>query len=1041
MVGVTKRALIKTSQRSQDDAHELLVDSIVAAEDTIAGRRVRVFGEPLLRHLPDGTRGQSLRLCIDGLGSELTIQAGDVQVRTSGGSLLQAEVLAGPDGSVRVLVPEVTDRQQVELTLTSLDPDRSLSVPVSPQREWTIHLVHHSHLDIGYTDPQGRVRAENVNFLDSALELVEATDDWPEDARFRWVVESLWSFEKWRQVRPAATVERFVEQVRRGRIELTAMPYNLHTDTCSTDELYELLRLAHEVRTRYGLELPVAMQTNVPGTVGGLPDAFRAADVRYLSVAHNYAGRSVPYLTDGANLPRLFRWRSHSGAEVLVWMTDSPSGLAYMEGPMLGFHGSYADVDDRLPSYLSSLAAHGRPYHGDIFGWALPEQSGERDPYPWDVLHLRVQGRFADNAPPRRVIAETVRQWNETWEYPRLRLSRNEDFFAEVESRVGEKIPTFEGDWGDWWVEGTGADVRSQALTRRAQALLPQAQTLSSITTLLGGEGPDEAQEWSREGYQAISMFNEHTWGAGNPWQDADLGMGSGVQQRFWKTAWALRAHDGAQEFLDAATAGLGALLPAAPEALTSYYLLNTSAFARSGVAEIFLPASRVPEEVTIAVQDSRTGAELPTDVLEQINPNHRNAGRRLRVLVEDVPACGFLRVDIMTRAAEGPEPAQPGESAELENEHLRVRVDLRTATIASIIERASGRELVNQDSTVGFNGYVYDSYTMAGGFNHASSQMVVSDKLELLGGRALAEPAVLIERVSTATEERLVYEHRAEGVRWLRVTLRLPHGSPVLHIENRLSKPATMAKESAFIAFPFAAQEPQLRYEISGSVTGAGLDHVPGAPQQMRAVRSWVSVAGTDGAAAWATGQAHLVQPEVIALPYAPFPDSTSPRRPGTIYSSVHNNLWDTKFPSDQGFEMSFHYAVGLQRAGAPVCPSALAMRTAAELTAPLVSVPSGALAGSGELVAARSLLEVDDDQVQLVGLVAGAEPGQVLVRLQSFADSERRVHIRPGVSVQAAAARRYLGDPAETLVQPSGGVEVTLPRLGTAAVLLQLE
>ena len=61
------------------------------------------------------------------------------------------------------------------------------------------------------------------------------------------------------------------------------------------------------------------------------------------------------------------------------------------------------------------------------------------------------------------------------------------------------------------------------------------------------------------------------------------------------------------------------------------------------------------------------------------------------------------------------------------------------------------------------------------------------------------------------------------------------------------------------------------------------------------------------------------------------------------------------------------------------------------------------------------------------------------MLVRLQSFADSERRVRLRPGVSVQEATATSYLGDPAETLVQTSEGIEVTLPRLGTAAVRLQ--
>lgn len=49
-----------------------------------------------------------------------------------------------------------------------------------PQRHWTVHLVHHTHLDIGYTDPQGTVLAQHLSYLDSCLDLVSATDGWPD---------------------------------------------------------------------------------------------------------------------------------------------------------------------------------------------------------------------------------------------------------------------------------------------------------------------------------------------------------------------------------------------------------------------------------------------------------------------------------------------------------------------------------------------------------------------------------------------------------------------------------------------------------------------------------------------------------------------------------------------------------------------------------------------------------------------------------------------------------------------------------------------
>ncbi len=52
-----------------------------------------------------------------------------------------------------------------------------------------ILLVHHSHTDIGYTHPQPVVMELHRRFIDTALEYIEQTRDWPDDCRFRWTCE------------------------------------------------------------------------------------------------------------------------------------------------------------------------------------------------------------------------------------------------------------------------------------------------------------------------------------------------------------------------------------------------------------------------------------------------------------------------------------------------------------------------------------------------------------------------------------------------------------------------------------------------------------------------------------------------------------------------------------------------------------------------------------------------------------------------------------------------------------------------------------
>lgn len=1003
---MSTRALVRTSTFDFDAARAGLRGRLHATE---SGER-RIWAEPLY----DTSMRQAIR--VEGA-------TGDVEVRTSSGELVSERSETMP-GGVRVFVPEVSSPQRLLVDGTEF--------LLEPQRKWTVHLIHHSHLDIGYTDPQGTVLAEHLGFLDSCLDLAGETDEWPDESRFRWAVEALWSFDQWARNRPATRVEEFVERVRQGRIELTAMPFNLHTETCSTDELHELFRLARTVKARYGLELPSAMQTDVPGAVVGLVDAMAQNGVKYLSVAHNWAGRSVPHLVGGQDLPRLFRWRAPSGASVLVWVTDTPHGMAYMEGPLLGFHNSFEQVDDLLPTYLRSLSVNPYPFDGKVFGFAASAGELYREPYPWDVLHLRVQGKFGDNAPPRRIIAETVRRWNERWSYPKLRLSRNEDFFADAEQRHGDEIQIFTGDWNDWWADGIGSGARPLQLVRRAQGTLADAQTIGALAGVLGAERSDDTDDLGRA-YLAASLFDEHTWGAADPWTHGDDHTHSGDEQWHWKYSCAIDAHDDAATLHNRSVHRMSEQLAVASDALASFYVVNTCGWSRTETLTAFLPESRVPVEAEIAVRDARTGKILPVERTPQLNPDHRTAGQFLHVVVDDVPPVGMVRIDVVPNGA-STAPAKEGRSdgATLENEFLAVDIDLATASIASIVDKATGRELVNTDATFGFNAYVYDLYASAGGINHKSSSLTADESMNMLGRRELARPAALVE----ATVTKLVYESGVPGADWVRTTLTLSPGQGRLDIENRLDKPQTMSKESAYFAFPFAVTDPEVRVEAAGGVVGTGLDQVPGGAQHMRAIRRWVSMTDDSVAVAWTTQDAALVQLGDIVLPYAPFPVSTPDHEPATVYSWIHNNLWDTNFPSQQGFEMTFRYSVAATAPDGPDTGPVLGMRTAATTSRPLAAVLAS---GTGEPVVSESWLSVSDERVRVVGLTA-AEVGALIIRLQSVTGSALNATIKPSFDVTSAASATYLGDATGDLTVSDAGVSVSFEPYETKAVLLTI-
>ena len=1034
---MTTRALLYSPEGHRDwnITRESLRIRAIQKEFTVKGEVFYLVVEPLIKKGSDGKLLQTIRVR-SAASKDVVSLLGKPVVSSQSGSALTQGGEEAPNGSYRVFIPEVTSEQQVVVSFEK-SSDIKLDLSVKPQRHWTIHLVHHTHLDIGYTDPQGRVLAEHLAFLDSCLDLMNRTDSWPDDAKFRWSVEALWSFDEWTKVRSKEKIDEFIRRVKEGRIELTAMPYNLHSETCSTDELHELLRLARDVSKQYGIEIPAAMQTDVPGAVVGLTDVLAANKVKYLSVAHNWAGRSVPHLVGGQDQPRLFRWVGPSGKGVLVWVTDTPHGLAYMEGPMIGFNDGYEWVDDLLPAYLQSHAEHPYPYPGGVFGWAVDNAEIHRKPYPWDILHLRIQGQFADNAPPRYIMAETVKRWNESWAYPKLRLSTNKDFFEDAEQRLGSQIQTIEGDWTDWWVEGVGSGARPNAMVRNAQINAADAQTVGALASFYGSvEGP-EITKGSEIVYGNASLFDEHTWGAANPWTIGDEGMDSGDQQWHWKYAKALAADDEGEVLLDRACSHLGDVLSTAPGALASFYISNTAIWNRSDEVMVFLPESRVPLETVIKVIDSRNKKELSFYESGQINPKHRNAGRFIHIAINEVPAIGVVRVDILEGGKSKESKGELKNELVLENEFLKVTLDPKTSSVSSIYSKSLKKEIVRQDSVVGFNGYVYDEYASAGGFNHQSGRMEGNVALDLLATRSLTRPGVVIDSGTNDVKEWVTIESKAPGSSWIRATYSLNKNADRLDINNRIYKEATMTKESGYFAFPFALENPITRVELSGGMSGSDLPLVPGSALHMRAARRWVSFEDKEISVALAIQDAPLIQLGGVALPYAPFPPTMGDPEPATVYSWAYNNIWDTNFPGQQGFEMNFRYSVGASKTTGSGSGPALGARVAVGQSRRLRS--SMATGSGNQIFEEDTLLNVNDSRVRVIGLTS-PKKGFVLVRLQSFAEEKLTIKLKVHKKLTNPILSTLLGEEISPLTVNNGVVEVAMDKIGVAGVLFKL-
>ncbi len=975
-----------------------------------------------------------------------------VRLRVTPPTGAQSLRLAGPNGErpdvgqpngegvVDVLVPEVTATAHWRVEATINGKEHTAEVELIPQRKFTVHLVHHSHLDIGYTDTQGIVLRNHLEYLDAAVELGRQGDGTEESTRFRWAIESNFPVPEWLANRSAATVAEFVRLAQQDVIEVAAMPFNLHTEVASQEETVRLLRTAIELREKHGIPITTAMHTDVPGATVGWADALYEAGVKYVSAAHNWAGRSVPYLVGGQELSRPFWWKTPAGSRLLTWFTDSAHGMAYMEGNLLGLSDAYDQAVELLPMYLSALANKPFPYSEGVFGLSPlpPGTEITKKPYAHDILHLRVQGDHSDNACPNIKPSDIARQWNSEWAYPRLVTSTNHGFFTEAEEKLGDQLPEYAGDWGDWWADGIGSGARPLGYNRRSQGLVRTAETVNLLADLASGT-PLDVRGTVDDIYDKVGLFDEHTWGAANPWHDHEHGFDSGALQWSRKSEFAHQAYDDAQDLVHGGVRRLGATLQPSSDVLASVYVYNTTGRPRTDVVKAFLPESVLPGSGSFGAVDSRKKEQVATRVTSQEGRRASPRGHLVEFVASDVPAMGWVRFDLVSGIA--PVVGEAREAAlTLRNEFYEVTYDPAQAMVPSIIDRRTGRELVNTDALTGVNEYVYDTYGTAPHVNHLSSRTTATD-LSLLTSRNVARNAVVLRAESNALSELLEVEVHAPGVDWIRTTIELFAGVPRVDITNQLSKRPSSTKESVFFAFPLAASDEPTAFELTGSVDGAGVPHLPGAPQHMRGIRHWVGFSEPDSgySTVWATLEAPLVQFGTIHLPYQPFPSTIGHEQeePATIYSWALNNIWDTNFPSQQQGHMTYRYAI----AGSPDVPAhQLGASTAAGLTDPLVAVVA---TGSGTSANGNtgSLLAVDHPDVIVTSLGQPLDGSAgVAVRLRSLAPAP----VEAGVSLesfQATSAQvgtlleQHLVDVPVT----EGRVTVSIPTGASRTVLLR--
>jgi len=866
-------------------------------------------------------------------------------------------------GSVsrEVAVPDSAEPLDVKVTAVMGEKSKSTTVTLGPQRKWRIYLAPSAHTDIGYTDVQPKCRERHNENLDLAAELVDRFPD------FKWNCEVAWQAQNYLADREGEKLERFLRLAGEGRLGVQALYCNILTGLCSHEELCRLTYVAHKIHREHQVPFLSAMINDVPTLVGSMPMMLANSGIRYFSEGSNNT-RAVTFTTMYDKSPCW--WEGPDGSRVMMMFQPS-----YAYAVRMGLQQSVETARQRLLKHLAG-------YEG-------------REDYPYDAIYLN--GAVSDNQPLNPRLAEVVQAWNERYEFPKIILCNNAEFYQHIEEKYGDQLPTYRGSGGTYWEDGAGSSARETSLCRAAHEAAGCAERLFGLVNRLRPESAYPHQAIN-EAWQNCILYDEHTWGA-----HCSI---SEPESEFTKAQWKIKAqfahdaHRQSNELVRQASLAFAELVPTADGSLA---VLNVMSWPRTDVVGLKL------REGTGVVDPELTSCRV---------------GPKTLVVLKDVPACGYRvlrqgpRDDVPT--------AQPGKGTTIESRYYRVAFDPAGGAITSLVDKELGRELVDPKAPYQLNQLLYvaggkDTSIERAGRPPAELDVSTSDRATL----EMLDLGELGQRMTVKTSAKMMPEITTEVTVYNELKR--------VDITHRLTKTLTYEKEAVYFAFPFAAREPTFRYEVPCAVLRPDRDLLPGACLDWFTVQHFVEIESNDAAVTWSTPDAPLVCFQDINRGKW---QTELPITTGHLYAYVMNNYWFTNYLAGQEGEFRFRFSITSRRKSDPVASARFGWARSNPLQCVKTRAnPRGPLPTDG-----AGLVEIAEPNVLMIGMKR-AETGDALVlRLWEMTGQATTAHVRlPHIPFQKATLSNLVEVPGEPAEISDGTILVPIPASGLATLLLE--
>ena len=877
--------------------------------------------------------------------------------------------LTGGVQSFDVFVEPVTAPRTSQVSVAVNGANQTASVERKPVRKMLVYVLPHSHHDLGYTDLQADVEEKQINNILQGIELARKTMHYPEGSRFVWNLEVLWGADLFLKRRPETDRAALREAVRNGWVGLNGSYANELTGLCRPEELLELFRFGTRLGKDCGMPVRSAMMSDVPGFTWGTVMAMSQAGIRYFSAAPNFFDRIGTFMVAWQDKP--FWWVSPSGKErILFWVPWTGYALSHVMKLGDEFVDKYQDRMDAVS-------------------------------FPYDISYIRWSGH-GDNAVPDPELSDWIKDWNETYEWPRFHIATTESAFAAFEKAHGDQLPEFRGDLTPYWEDGAASSSLETAINRNAAERIVQAETL---TAAFRPEAYDVARY--TEAWRNILLYSEHTWGAYNSVSDSENPFV--LKQWDVKRAFAVNAALQADSLLQQSVGP-------ADDRPAHVAVWNTTSWERS-------------EVVLLSEELSRTG-DYAEDEQGRAAPTQRLASGELALLIERIPAFSKRTFQLSDKKPAPPAHPVTVQGETLVNKHLSVTVDAKTGDVIRLLQQGDNANLVDSEKGA-VNRFLY----------------LNGDDLDHLGRSG--KPVLTVEDAGPLVAT-LRLESSAPTCNKLVRRVRVMADIDYVLIENTVDKQRAALnpdpgkggpggpfaqrgnKESIQFAFPLAVPAGKMTLDVPLAVMRPEMDQLPGSDKNWLPVGRWVDVSSTERGVTWATLDAPLVEIGGITatmLGSQRNPDVWLKKIAETqlFYSWVMNNHWGTNYLAYQQGPVTFRYALRPHRGNSP----AEKERFATGLTQALVVTHAVEAADPSD-----PMLRLSSEDVLVQSLKPSDDGKAWIVRL--FGASAEAQEVSFTWAARAKAGRSWISNLAE---EPIRVVSGAIPVAGWQVVTVRVE